>query len=228
MKHAYHKIEKAKQNRRLLKSLIPKFLILLRNKIKFERRFPSAYVDMEAIVEKGAEIGKACIIRKGCLIGSNVKIGRNTTLGNLTTLSGNGRITIGKFCSIAPECCFWSENHVMNMTSRFPFEQFHLGQEHEFQEHEADEISIGNDVWIGRRAIVLPGAKIDDGCVVAAGSIVGKGEYGAYSLIAGTPGKIIKKLLPDDKVEELSCLKWWNETDEKIFSELMPFLHERH
>ena len=54
------------------------------------------------------------------------------------------------------------------------------------------ETHIGNDVWIGANVIILPGVTINDHSVIAAGSIVTK-DVEAYSIVGGSPAKLIKK-----------------------------------
>lgn len=53
------------------------------------------------------------------------------------------------------------------------------------------EVKIGNDVWIGRRVIILPGVTIGNGCVIGAGAVVTK-SFADYSVIGGNPAKLIK------------------------------------
>ncbi len=53
-------------------------------------------------------------------------------------------------------------------------------------------VSIGNDVWIGARVIILPGVTIGDGCVIGAGAVVTK-DVPAYSVCAGNPAKVVKE-----------------------------------
>lgn len=53
-------------------------------------------------------------------------------------------------------------------------------------------VVIGDNVWIGLNSILLPGTKLGDGCVVAAGSVV-KGEFGPRCIIGGIPAKVIKQ-----------------------------------
>ncbi len=53
------------------------------------------------------------------------------------------------------------------------------------------DVSIGNDVWIGAKSVILPGVTIGDGAVIAAGSIVNK-DVAPYSIVAGVPAKFIK------------------------------------
>jgi maltose O-acetyltransferase len=53
-------------------------------------------------------------------------------------------------------------------------------------------ITIGDDVWIGAHAIILKGVALGDGCVVAAGAVVTKGDYQPGSILAGNPAKVVK------------------------------------
>jgi acetyltransferase-like isoleucine patch superfamily enzyme len=84
----------------------------------------------------------------------------------------------------------------------------------------SEEITIGNDVWIGRDAKILAGAHIPDGCVVAAGSVVTRKEFPPYSIIGGVPAKVIKPRLPEHVVAELLEMKWW-EQGEAVFQDAM-------
>ena len=68
---------------------------------------------------------------------------------------------------------------------------------------------IGNDVWIGSGAMVMNGVTIGDGAVVAAGSVVTK-DVEPYSIVGGNPAKLIRKRFPDDIIERLLRLKWWD------------------
>ena len=53
-------------------------------------------------------------------------------------------------------------------------------------------VTIGNDVWIGSRVIILPGVTIGDGCIIGAGAVVTK-DVPPYSVVGGVPGRIIRK-----------------------------------
>ena len=53
-------------------------------------------------------------------------------------------------------------------------------------------VVIGDDVWIGRRAIIMPGVRIGNGCVIGAGAVVTK-DVPPYCVVGGVPAKIIKK-----------------------------------
>jgi len=57
-----------------------------------------------------------------------------------------------------------------------------------------EEISIGDDVWVGANCTILKGARIGDGCIIATGSVVLRGTYPPRSIIAGNPAKVVKEL----------------------------------
>lgn len=84
------------------------------------------------------------------------------------------------------------------------------------------DVIIGNDVWIGRDVIVLSGVSIGDGAVVAAGSVVTK-NVAPFSIVGGNPAKHIRFRFPEDVVQTLIRIAWWNWPDEAV-SEAVPHL----
>ena len=92
------------------------------------------------------------------------------------------------------------------------------GPKKRFAKHEFDGILrtvIGNDVWIGKRAIIKAGVKIGDGAVVGAGAVVTK-DVPPYAIVAGVPAKIIKYRFDEDTIAQLLKTKWWNLSDEEL------------
>lgn len=76
-------------------------------------------------------------------------------------------------------------------------------------------IVIGNDVWIGYKAIILAGVKIGDGAIIDTGTLVTK-DVPAYSIIGGVPAKIIRMRFAEDIINELKILEWWDWPKQKI------------
>ena len=132
------------------------------------------------------------------------------------------KLIIGKFCSIAcgAKFIFNSANHTLSSLSTYPFPIF-------FEEWGLDvkditkawdnkgDIVIGNDVWIGYKAIILAGVKIGDGAIIGTGALVTK-DVPAYSIVGGVPAKIIRKRFSEDIINELEILKWWDWPKQKI------------
>ena len=77
---------------------------------------------------------------------------------------------------------------------------------------------IGDGVWIGMRAVILPGVKIGEGAVIGTGAVVTK-DVEPYSVVAGNPAKEIKKRFASDVIEELLSLKIYD-LPEEVFDRL--------
>lgn len=127
--------------------------------------------------------GKNVTIENQCYIGSGkkIEIGDYSGIGQRSYLQGN--ITIGKYVMMAPDVVILTENHNFHDTSKLI----------RFQGCQKEKpVIIEDDVWIGIRAIILPGVRIGKGSVVGAGSVVTK-EVESYSIVAGNPAKLIRK-----------------------------------
>ena len=74
---------------------------------------------------------------------------------------------------------------------------------------------IGNDVWIGQNSLILPGAKIGDGVIIGANSVV-SGEIQPYSIVAGNPARLVRKRFDDEMINLLLTLKWWDKSVAEI------------
>jgi virginiamycin A acetyltransferase len=74
---------------------------------------------------------------------------------------------------------------------------------------------VGNDVWFGRECMILPGIKIGDGAVIAAGAVVVQ-DVPPYAVVGGNPAKIIKYRFSEEIIEELLKIQWWNWDLDKI------------
>jgi hypothetical protein len=68
--------------------------------------------------------------------------------------------------------------------------------------------TIGNDVWIGSGVKIMAGLQIGDGAIIGAGSIVTK-DVAPFSIVAGVPAKLIRMRFPDDIIERIQNLAWW-------------------
>ena len=81
---------------------------------------------------------------------------------------------------------------------------------------------IGNDVWIGQNAVILPGVNIEDGAIIGANSIVGT-KVVPYTIVAGNPAKVIRKRFDEELIDLMLRFKWWNKSIREINS-LIPIL----
>ena len=138
------------------------------------------------------------------------------------------KLIIGSFCSIGSGASFimaGNQGHRYDWASSFPF--FYMQEEPAFSSaldafQKAGNTVIGNDVWIGSEAMVMPGIKIGHGAVIGSRSLVTK-DVEPYAIVGGNPAKKIKKRFTDEEISLLLEMEWWNWSLEKIKA-AMPML----
>lgn len=214
----YHALCRESEYRSILKGLIPAGVFRLVKYLKYRKWFPRAYVSGDSVVFPESGVGDGCILRR-CVVGVNVQLGDFTTIGAGTEVSGGGDIVIGRYCSIGCDCYIRSDNHNTSFKTTYPLSQIRSGLSSEAL-YPVKPISIGNDVWIGHRSIILAGADIGDGCVVAAGSVVVNKKYPPYSILAGVPARVVKDRFPEDVKQRLQHSAWWSEDADRIFEDM--------
>lgn len=137
------------------------------------------------------------------------------------------KLVIGKFCQIAAgvEFVMNGANHQMNAVSTFPFYTLE-GWSAETPDS-ADlplrgDTVIGNDVWIGQKAVILPGVHIGDGAIIGANSVVGS-DIEPYTVVCGNPARLIRRRFDVELTALLLEWKWWDREIAEIDS-LIPLL----
>lgn len=134
------------------------------------------------------------------------------------------KLIIGKFCQIASGVTFIMNgaNHLQDSVSTFPFaifgEDWKGAMEGKSYPTKGDT-EIGNDVWIGFDATIMPGVKIGDGAIIGSKSVVTK-DVEPYSIVGGNPARLIRKRFSEQRIEELMEMKWWDWPVEKITANL--------
>ena len=139
----------------------------------------------------------------------------------------NDKLIIGKFCQIAAgvEFVMNGANHQMNAVSTFPF--YTLAGWNMKAPAPADMplkgyTVIGNDVWIGQNATILPGVHIGDGAIIGASSVVGS-DVEPYTIVAGNPAQFIRKRFDEELTNLMLEWRWWDKPIEEI-NALIPVL----
>lgn len=129
------------------------------------------------------------------------------------------RLIIGKFCSIASGATFLLNggNHHVETVSSFPFGIFGGGWEAALPDAwpNKGDLQIGDDVWIGFGATLLPGVKVGDGAVIAARSVVAS-DVPPYAVVAGNPARVVRYRHSERDIEALLQLRWWDWPVERI------------
>jgi len=132
------------------------------------------------------------------------------------------RLVIGRFCAIAEGARFIMNgaNHAMSGFSTYPFNIFGAGWEAGFDpktwenELRGDTV-VGNDVWIGMEAVIMPGVTIGDGAIVAARSVVTH-DVAPYAIVAGNPARQVRLRFDKATIDWLVKIAWWHWPVDKI------------
>jgi phosphonate metabolism protein (transferase hexapeptide repeat family) len=170
-------------------------------------------------------------------LGPYTSVGPRTTIGE--TIFGDYSYVVndcsimyaavGKFCSIAAQSRINPGNHPMwraalhHFTYRSTSYGFAVEDDHEFfdwrREH---QVVLGNDVWIGHGAVILPGVKIGTGAAIGAGAVVSK-DVPPYTIVGGVPARPIRERFPRDIAAKLARIAWWDWPFETIMERLADF-----
>ena len=152
----------------------------------------------------------------------DVRLGKYTYVSSFADIRGIGSATrIGNYCSVARGVRIMSSGqvHAVDAISTFPFYLIdHDLKRADFMVRKG-EVVIGNDVWIGADAIILPGVKVGDGAVIGAGAVVTK-DVAAFQIVAGVPAKALRMRFSQPVCAAIAASKWW----ERDYRELRPFV----
>lgn len=135
---------------------------------------------------------------------------------NVLYAYGPERLIIGKYCALATGVRFLmaGANHPTMGVSTFPFAIFG-GQWRErtvdlvYDMPNRGDTVVGNDVWIGYRATIMPGVTIGDGAIVATGTLVTK-DVPPYGIVGGNPATVIRSRFGEADVARLLRSAWWD------------------
>jgi len=127
------------------------------------------------------------------------------------------RLVIGRFCAIASGATFLMNgaNHALSGVSTYPFLIFAEWEAPMPEFSIRGDTVVGNDVWIGWQAAVMPGVTIGDGAIVASRAVVTK-DVRPYAVVAGNPAVEVRRRFDDATVAELLRIAWWDWPVEKI------------
>ena len=149
------------------------------------------------------------------------QIGPDAVVGKYFGMNENcfaARATLGAFCAIGARTAINPFNHPVDWLSINEF-QYHPRSFDWVPEYNEIErlyrtpdmfrhVSIGNDVWTGHNVNILAGVSVGDGAVIGAGAVVTK-DVPPYAIVTGVPAELRRFRFPEQTIERLLCLKWW-------------------
>jgi virginiamycin A acetyltransferase len=123
------------------------------------------------------------------------------------------KLIIGKFCSLASGVTFIMNggNHRTDWFTNYPFPIFGHGWERAMPDswpNKGDTV-VGNDVWMGYQATIMPGVQIGDGAIIATKAVVTK-DVLPYAIVGGNPAQTIRMRFESDTIARLLALRWWD------------------
>ncbi len=190
--------------------ILKKFLLLIGN--YKNKNSISIFSDVS---HKISFANKFITIKRGTVACPDLTIGSHTYVGYGCFLSAN----IGRYCSIANNVTIGPGEHPLHFpsTSAVFFEKsFDL---------KALKCHVSSDVWIGSGAIILRGVTLGTGSVIGANAVVTK-DVEPYSIVVGSPARVIRFRFSPDKIAILLESKWWLLNPEQAFKFLKGFQNE--
>ncbi|MDD3313196.1 CatB-related O-acetyltransferase [Pseudodesulfovibrio sp.] len=128
------------------------------------------------------------------------------------------KLVIGKFCSIGSGAIFMmagNQGHRHDWVSTYPFHYMPEFSTAEDGFRRKGDTVVGNDVWIGSEAMIMPGITVGHGAVIAARAVVTR-DVPPYGIVGGNPARLIRHRFGDDDIKRLLELAWWDWPDDRI------------
>ena len=144
-----------------------------------------------------------------CDYGSHIEVGKNFFANYNCTMLDVGRIRIGDNVQIAPNVAIYTAGHPVHPATRNTLYEYGIA------------VTIGNNVWIGGNVVICPGVTIGDNTVIGAGSVVTK-DIPAWSIAAGNPCRVLRKITEDDRNKYFAG----REIDEEAWQDILRIQRE--
>lgn len=186
-------------------------------------KFIKKYLRGKSILN--SDIHRTAVINSGCNV-VNSSMGKYSYIGYDCIMVN---CNLGAYCSVANEVIIGGAEHPMDWVSTSPVFQNvrHSGPTKRYAKFNLPAMkttTIGNDVWIGNRAILKQGITIGNGAVIGAGAVVTK-DVEPYSIVVGCPAKHIRYRFDESLCNQLQESAWWNLSDQEL-SNISKFAKE--
>lgn len=176
----------------------------------------------EPAIHRTASV-RASTFGRYCEVGARTKVAEST-FGDYAYVVNDSDIIytdVGKFCSIAAHTRINPGNHPLERValSHFTYRSsaYDMGPDDAafFDWRRSFRCVMGNDVWIGHGAVVLPGVKLGNGAAVGAGAIVTK-DVPPFAIVVGNPGKVLRYRFAPEIIAALERIAWWDWSHEQL------------
>ena len=175
-------------------------------------------------VDRSTRLERSVELKTGAAIFGS-QVGRRSYFGEHTLVI---HADIGSYCSIAPHVIVGGGVHPVDRVSTSPFTYRSPAQATAFPRPplpdfvENPKTVVGHDVWIGYAAVILPGVRVGNGAIVAAGAVVSR-DVPPYAIVAGVPARLQRFRFPAEDIAWLQQAQWWRWPDEKLAQWLPHF-----
>lgn len=168
------------------------------------QRRRGATISLNQVVLQNSTVERNALVLDHALV-RNCGIGRYSLIGRFTSLY---LVDVGPYCGIAEKATVGALPHWPDLPTTHVFPVNHEFGFCDSPWPDVPATSIGADVWIGAGATVRAGVRIGHGAIVATGSVVTK-DVADYEIVAGVPARRMRMRFPDEVIERLLTLRWW-------------------
>lgn len=179
---------------------------------------PTAHVS-DSVLGRYTEVGAGCRVA-------------HATLGDYSYCVENTQIayaTIGKFANIAAHVRIYASRHPIALASLHHFtyrSSWYFDGEADdaafFAERAENGITLGNDVWVGHGAVIMPGVTVGSGAIIGSNAVLTH-DVPDYAIAVGVPARVIKQRFPTEIADRLLALRWWDWPHDVLKARLADF-----
>lgn len=171
------------------------------NRLHFYRKYRASV--RSATVGRTVKLGKSCHIKVGAVV-------RDSTLGPRCYVNRGAEIysaDIGPFCSIGHLAQIGPNEHLTDEITTCN-ELYGAALAQKLARHNGRRVTIGADVWVGARALILRGTTVGTGAIIAGGAVVTR-DVPDYAIVVGLPARVVRLRYSPEVVADLVAAQWW-------------------